>query len=419
MPTPKMTPEELGRRMDAIQSHLRQGLSLNKACRAAAEELGLKYDAIKSNYVEHKRGGFADCLSVFVPQVNEIPLADAIADLLSRGRPVPAAVLADKCDVSTKDVARAVEELKANSLNIAMRDGAYTLIRSMQSSHVHGPVVEIFSDDNDQFRIGALGDSHLCSKYERLDVLQDLYRIYAEEGVDSVFHTGNWIDGEARFNMFDIHQHGMQNQVDYLAREYPQRAGIKTYAVAGDDHEGWYNQKTGIDIGGLALSAFKKAGREDWFDLGYMSALVKLTNKRSGVSSIMNVMHPGGGSAYAISYTAQKIVESFEGGEKPAVLLIGHYHKMECANVRNVWTLQTGCTQDQTPFMMKKRLEAHVGGVLVSMTQDPKTGAIIGFRPDMRRYFNQGYYNGRWSHSATVTQPERKMNQTNSKQNRS
>src|SRR5690606_12736822 len=111
-------------------------------------------------------------------------------------------------------------------------------------------------------------------------------------------------------------------------------------------------------------------------------------------SAMLLLAHPGSGSAYALSYTVQKIVESLEGGEKPAVGLWGHYHKMMFANVRNVWCIQTGCTQDQSPFMRKKRIEAHVGGGICRLTQDPATGAVTGCTVEFFRYFTAAYYNG-------------------------
>ena len=102
-----------------------------------------------------------------------------------------------------------------------------------------------------------------------------------------------------------------------------------------------------------------------------------------------------------------QIIESLDGGEKPAVGLYGHYHKLWAGNIRNVWCLQTGCTEDQTPFMRKRKLEAHVGGSLVKLEQDPESGAIIGFTPTMWRYFNKGFYSNRWSMSGQVTLAER------------
>lgn len=302
----------------------------------------------------------------------------------------------------------ALDAARAGGLNLFEIGGKWSVEKRPQIARDAGRVVEYVSRPDNTFLFGALGDSHLCSKYERLDVLESLYDAYAEEGVDRVFHAGNWIDGEAPFNRFDLHTHGMDAQLDYLARAYPRRDGIDTYAVAGDDHEGWYSQRNGVDIGRRAVHTMRDAGRDDWHDLGYMECFVRLVNANTGASAMLAVVHPGGGSAYALSYTVQKIVESYEGGGKPAVGLYGHYHKMEAANIRNVWTLQTGTQQDQTPFMRKKRLEAHVGGAIVRLTQDPSTGAIVRFAPELLRYFDRGYYeNDRWSHARPVVLPAR------------
>ncbi len=269
------------------------------------------------------------------------------------------------------------------------------------------PIHEYKSRPDGTYLFGALGDCHLGSKYERLDVLNSLYDVFAEEGVDRVYHTGNWIDGEARFNKHDLHVHGMDEQIQYLAEKYPRKDGIVTYAVAGDDHEGWYGQREGVDIGKRAEQTFRDNGRNDWRHIGFMEAFVSLVHAKSKASSQLLVQHPGGGSAYALSYTMQKIVESLDGGEKPAVLLCGHYHKLWFGNIRNVWCVQTGAQQDQTPFMRKKRISAHVGGCIVRLTQDPKTGAIVRCRVEIMRYFNKGYYNNRWSHAGAVELPVR------------
>ncbi len=119
------------------------------------------------------------------------------------------------------------------------------------------------------------------------------------------------------------------------------------------------------------------------------------------------LMHPGGGSAYAISYAPQKIVEGFDGGDKPAVLLVGHYHKASYQLTRNVHVVQVGCFEDQTVFMRQKKLSAHIGGMLVRVQLDPRTGAVIGCGAEFRNYYNRGYYNGRWSQHGPVRPAER------------
>jgi hypothetical protein len=277
----------------------------------------------------------------------------------------------------------------------------FAIKHAPQVASASGAKFILESTKDNRFTFGAMGDLHAASKYCRWEVREDLMNRAVELGATCIFDTGNWIDGEAKFNRYDIEAVGLDNQVNILAKNYP-KVGIPTYAVTGDDHEGWYVRDHGIDIGRYCESVMRDSGH-DWTDLGYMEADVVLQNANSGAVSILRVVHPGGGSSYATSYRPQKIIESYEGGEKPAVVLFGHYHKLDCNNIRNVWAVQTGTQQDQTPFMRKKSLEAHVGGAIVEMEQDPKTGAIISFRPELRRYFNRGYYvaegkaNNRWS----------------------
>lgn len=263
------------------------------------------------------------------------------------------------------------------------------------------------SDKDHTFRFGISSDQHLGSKYERLDVLERLYDEFAAEGVTRVFNAGNWIDGEDQKNQFDLLVHGLEPQVNYLVDRYPQRDGITTYAIWGEDHEGWFARRESIDMGRFAEAKMLSAGRHDWRDLGFIEAKIDLINADTGMSAPMVVMHPGGGSSYAYSYRPQKIVESLQGGEKPGVLIIGHYHKMSVNLIRNVWTIQAGCSQDQTVFMRKHGLDAHVGGFIVELKQDPETGAIRRCKTDQITFFNRRYQNDRWSKTDRVVHPEK------------
>lgn len=276
---------------------------------------------------------------------------------------------------------------------------------------VGGDFLVLESRPDNTFLFGVAGDRHHGSKYHRDDVLTDLYQRFEQAGVDAVFDTGNWIDGEARFNRHDLVRVGLTPQLHLMAEQTPRivrpdLGPVPTYAVWGDDHEGWYAQREGIDVGRYAEQVMQDAGHY-WYNLGYMEAHVILRNANTGRDTLMAVMHPGGGSAYALSYRPQKIVESLEGGEKPAVIIMGHYHKLEALNARNVWVLQSGTCQDQTPFLRKKSIEAHVGGAILGLEQDPESGAIVGFAPDMKRYFNRGFYNGRWSRFGPINRTQR------------
>ena len=71
-----------------------------------------------------------------------------------------------------------------------------------------------------------------------------------------------------------------------------------------------------------------------------------------------------------------------------------------------VWSV-TGCGQDQTVFMRKKGLEAHVGGAIVTLRQEPQTGAIYGCLPEQFIYYDRAYHNDRWSKTQAVVQAPR------------
>lgn len=335
----------------------------------------------------------------------EVANEETMLDLFRKRRRMTVEEAAKALNIKELAAEAAIERLLERGVMLHLRGIHYELDRAPEPGATKDFIFT--SDAKGRHQFGFCSDQHICSKYSRLDVLNDVYDKFADAGIKSVLNAGNWIDGEARFNKHDLLVHGVDDQCRELVKEYPRKPGIKNYAIAGDDHEGWYSQNFGIDIGDHAQTQMRKAGRRDWENLGYMEAFITLRHRESGAECKIMVMHPGGGSAYAISYQPQKIVESFSGGEKPAAVLIGHYHKASYQYTRNTHTVQCGCTQDQTPFMRKKRLEAHVGGGIVSFTQDPKTGALIGCTYDFWNYFVRGYYNGRWSHSGSVVQAGR------------
>lgn len=300
--------------------------------------------------------------------------------------------LSDHFNVGMSNVRSALEALKSEGFNVVVKDGHAAVTADIPKSEAR--VLDVRKMSTGFFKFGACGDNHMGSKYERMDVLNALYDLYEAEGVKVVYNTGNWIDGEARFNTHDLKIHGMDAQIDYFIKHYPQRKGITTYFVAGDDHEGWYTQREGVDIGKYAEMRAREAGRSDLVYLGYMEADVILPAKKG--QTVIRVLHPGGGSSYAVSYSVQKIIESYQGGEKPHVLLLGHYHKADYIYNRGVHAIQTGTTQDQSPFMRKKKLAAHLGGWIIEMATDDN-GAVTRFKQEFMPFYDNGYYQ-KWAY---------------------
>jgi hypothetical protein len=301
--------------------------------------------------------------------------------------------LAEKYDFTKTDIRKAAKALKSEGYNVHVTGDTVQAIKSEAPKKGLSIDTSEFTNEDGWFKFGACGDKHMGSKHCRLDVLDALYDLYEQEGVKIVFDTGNYIDGEARFNFHELDVYGMEAQVKFWAKRHPKKPGMITYFIAGDDHEGWYTQKLKMSIGAYSEMIAREMGRDDLRYIGYMEADIQLKAARG--SAIVKPMHPGGGSAYAESYTQQKIAESFAEGEKPHVVLAGHYHKALYGVHRGIHCLQTATTQDQTSFMRKKRLKAVIGGWIVRMHQAP-SGVINRFAPEFfGPFYGRDFYKNR------------------------
>lgn len=241
-------------------------------------------------------------------------------------------------------------------------------------------------------RYGLLGDTHLASKEERLSELHNFYDILQSEGITTAFHAGNIVDGYIpRINGGSVFESSIDGQCKYVIDNYPRRDGLTTYYITGDDHEGWW-QKEGFNFGGYLqyLAGMDEHLRTDLKYIGHVEADVAI-HTGAPRDTIIKIQHPGGGSAYARSYTGQKQVESLEGGEKPDILVQGHYHVSNFMSERNVHVVSLPGFQDQTMFARKKRLRMEVGGAIISFKVCPD-GSVSRCQVEFIRYFTRGFY---------------------------
>lgn len=313
-----------------------------------------------------------------------------IKERLKKG-PQSVEELADALDCSPARVRTAVKEMRAKGAMIY--DAPFGRVGLADSVNLQPGSFEFKGERGDwQHQFLFMTDKHMCNKHCRLDVMRAGYEHAQAEGIKRSIDAGNWVDGEARFNRTElITAPGMDSQIDYAIDKSP--TGLDTYFIAGDDHEGWYQQREGVEIGRYFQMRAQSQGRKDLKYLGYGEADVKLSFGTG--SAVMRVVHPGGGSAYAISYTDQKRVESYQGGEKPAIELVGHYHKFNHGYPREVHTIQGGCTCDQTMFMRKKRLQAHVGYSFIKIKQDAE-GIIMRVSVEWFPWFDRAFYEKRF-----------------------
>ncbi len=365
-----------------IQILRKQGLSF----RAISKEVGCSHDSA------HKWDGkpYPD-MKAALPTDD----ADLVFSIISKAkRKWKIEELSDKLDIGMGRIRAAVGELKSSGRNISQVDSSVELLQTVP---VADPLrIDVAKFKGKRIRFGLTSDNHLGSKYARNDVLEALFDIWQDAGITDVYQCGNMIDGDARFNRFDLLVHGMEAQANYFAEVWPARKGMHTHFITGDDHEGWYVQREGVVIGDYLEHVAQKHGRKDLHYLGHMEHDIIFKAKRG--SSTMRLIHGGGGSAYAISYKPQSIINSYQGGEKPNILLIGHYHKADFNYWREVLNVQAGCTEDQTPFLRKLNIQAHVGGWTIEFEIDDD-GIVHDFTTKWHPFYDRKFYeNKQWAY---------------------
>jgi predicted phosphodiesterase len=200
-------------------------------------------------------------------------------------------------------------------------------------------------------KIGIAGDPHVGSKYSDYAVMDDVAKRFKRSGVDAVYLTGDMTEGYNRRKgqSFECDLHGADEQAEGVRDRFPDFK-VPTFFITGD-HDSWHWESAGVDIG--------KRIESERPDLKFLSPY----QARINISKNAQIMlvHPAKGTSYAISYQIQKLIEALSGGEKPNILAVGHYHKIEYLFYRNIHAFQTGCMQRQTPWMQRMNLSAHLG----------------------------------------------------------
>jgi hypothetical protein len=230
---------------------------------------------------------------------------------------------------------------------------------------------------NKIIRFGLMGDTQINSKYTQLTYLHQFYDLCASEGINTIYHTGDIDEGEQMRagHQYECYTQGADDHTDEIVRVYPKRDGITTSFITGN-HDASIYKRCGTDIG-KAISA----ARDDMVYLGRDCAIVNLTP-----NCTVELRHPWDGTAYALSYRPQKMIEAMEADSKPNILAIGHYHKAEYLFYRNVHCFQTGCFQSQTPFTRGKGISIHMGGWIVEVSVDGD-GYIQGITPRLIPFY--------------------------------
>ena len=219
-----------------------------------------------------------------------------------------------------------------------------------------------------------ISDTHLCSKYDRLDILKYLYDKAEEKGIQHILHSGDFTDGRSNRpeHIYELKEHSYEGQVDYCVDKYPIFDG-KTYIISGN-HDDWWYKSNGSEI---VKTIAKK--REDMVYLGPDVADLKIGKLK------IRLYHGMGGGAYAKSYKLQKYLDSIPTAEKPDILQTGHTHQSFYMKQDKTHCFQTSCLEDQTPYCRSMGLANDKSCWWVDVDFDDK-GNIYSIKPELETF---------------------------------
>jgi len=235
------------------------------------------------------------------------------------------------------------------------------VLKGLRSVNTKKYMPEKIDFPDKHIKFGVFADAHMGHKDYRPDVLRKMIKDGKRQGIEFWLCSGDTLEGMSgrEGHIYELDYVGYSAQMKFFAQEFS-RFRIPVYAIeAQSSHGGWFKSK-----GNMGLNIGEELARRSkhYNFIGYDEQDIILDN---GLK--IRLRHPGGGTAYALSYKIQKYVESISGGQKPKMLFQGHFHKSIYVFYRNIHCFDSGCLCNQTPFMKKIGTPAHVGYWIVDV----------------------------------------------------
>ena len=278
--------------------------------------------------------------------------------------------ICQELELKDYEVIGIVELMKQDGELIDFIDGEIVKLKKPKQNN---DVYEI-SNNNEHLKLLLISDTHLCSKYDRLDILRYLYAKADNLGVKQVLHSGDFTDGRSNRpeQTYELKEHSYQGQIDYCVEKYPTFSG-KTYVIQGN-HDNWWYKSNGSEIMRPIANA-----REDIIYLGSDVADIKIGKLK------IRLFHGQGGIAYAKSYKIQKYLDTIPVNEKPDILQTGHIHQAFYYKQDNTHCFQTSCLEDQTPYCRGLGLANDKSCWWVDIEFDDK-GNVHSVKPELETF---------------------------------
>lgn len=296
-------------------------------------------------------------------------------------KPISFEALCDRLGLAPAKCRHVLEQARAAGVPLEVHHNTVTFAPErprddIQETHVEPEVGELQ-------RVAVISDLHFGSRYCLLGPMRDFLAYAHGKGVRDVLVCGDVMDGNyTAHGLHELTHVGLDQQAQLVASRLPKFDGLTYHAIMGN-HDLTFEAQNGASPGRALLGEFRRAGRDDLRVYGSRGAYLRLR----GV--VIHLWHPGGGSSYATSYKLQKKVESYSPGEKPGILLAGHWHKYCAISERGVHAMACPTFQGGGSAFSKSLTGTVAIGGLVLEWGLTAAGTIRSFSHEFRQYFER------------------------------
>lgn len=310
--------------------------------------------------------------------------ADALEDRLFKAaskRPRTLEELCDELDVSPARIRTALTNCQKQGRPVRVDDEYLQFAAPDPDDRVQESGVPPTVGERQM--VGVISDLHYGSKYCLREHIKDCVEYMYVKGVRDILVPGDVLDGNyTDHGLFELSHVGLADQAQDAVENLPAYEGLTYHAISGN-HDETFMKQNGADA--LAYLAAKLAadGRDDFRLYGHRGAFLRIRG------AVVHLWHPMGGGSYARSYKLQKRVEGYALGEKPHILLAGHWHQFCYVDERGVHAIACPTFQGGGSNFAKALTGApSIGGLLLSwdVTRD---GTLRNFVLEKRTYFER------------------------------
>ena len=297
---------------------------------------------------------------------------------VSRRGPIGFADLCDKLDLSPSKARGLIDQAREMGISVHVENNHVGIRTAQPEERVRqigiAPVI------GERQKVGVISDTHLGSKYCLRDQLKEFVHYAYDQGVREILHPGDVVDGMYRHGVFEVSHVGLDEQARDLFETLPQLPGLNYRCITGN-HDFTFTENSGVDVGHFLSNYFRKRGRDDLHFYGNRGAFLKIKG------AIIHLWHPRSGVSYARSYAIQKHIEKYSSGEKPNILLCGHWHVYCHVYERGVHGIACPTFQGGGSAFSKSLGGAPAIGGMVLSWDLTEHGTLRSFIHEYRAYF--------------------------------